>query len=102
MDEALGWCRKATNLRPEESRYGYTYALLLDRQGETAKAIPALRKIVDRNRPFSPAYALLGTIYEKQGKTGEAKKVYRKAADNVELPEPDRAQFRNRLQSMGK
>jgi Tfp pilus assembly protein PilF len=61
-----------------------------------------LRKIVDGNQPYSPAYVMLGTIYEKQGKTVEAKKVYRKAADNKELPEPDRAQFRNRLQTMGK
>jgi len=102
IDEALKWCRKATNLRREEPRYGYTYAFLLDRKGDTAKAIPVLRKIVERNPPFPPAYALLGTIYEKQGKAGEAKKVYRKAADNAELPEPDRAQFRNKLQSMGK
>jgi tetratricopeptide (TPR) repeat protein len=102
MDEALKWCRKATNLRPEEPRYGYTYAFFLDQKGETAKAIPVLRKIVDRNPPFSPAYVMLGTIYEKQGKAGEAKKVYKKAADNAQLPEPDRAQFRNKLQSMGK
>ena len=102
MDEAINWCRKATSLRPEEPRYGYTYAFLLDRKGDTAKATPVLRKIVDRNQPFPPAYALLGTIYEKQGKAGEAKKVYKKAADNVELPEPDRARFRSRLRSMGK
>jgi tetratricopeptide (TPR) repeat protein len=98
MDEALKWCRKAAELRPEEPRYGYTYAFFLDQKGDTAKAIPVLRKIVDRNQPFSPAYVMLGTIYEKQGKAGEAKKVYRKAADNAELPEPDRAQFRNKLQ----
>lgn len=102
VDEALTWCRKATNLRPEEPRYGYTYAFLLDRKGDTAMAVPVLRRIVDRNQPFSPAYVMLGTIYEKQGKAGEAKKVYRKAADNAELPEPDRAQFRKKLQSMGK
>ena len=102
VDEALTWCRKATNLRPEEPRYGTTYAFLLDRKGDTTKAVPVLRKIVDRNQPYPPAYVMLGTIYEKQGKAGEAKKVYRKAADNAELPEPDRAQFRNKLQSMGK
>ena len=102
MDEALKWCRKAAELRPEEPRYGYTYAFFLDQKGDTAKAIPVLRKIVNRNPPFSPAYVMLGSIYEKQGKAGEAKKVYRKAADNAELPEPDRAQFRNKLQAMGK
>ena len=102
IDEALRWCRKAADLRPEEPRYGYTYAFFLDRKGDTAKAIPVLRKIVDRNQPFSPAYVMLGTIYEKQGKADEAKKIYRRAADNAELPEPDRAQFRNRLRTMGK
>jgi len=102
VDEALTWCRKATSLRPEEPRYGYTYAFILDRKGDTAKAIPVLRKIVDRNQPYAPAYVMLGTIYEKQGKADEAKKVYRKATDNAQLPEPDRAQFRNKLQSMGK
>jgi tetratricopeptide (TPR) repeat protein len=102
MDEALKWCRKAAELRPEEPRYGYTYAFFLEQKGETAKAIPVLRKIVNRNQPFTPAYIMLGSIYEKQGKAGEAKKVYKKAADNAELPEPDRAQFRKKLQTMGK
>ena len=102
MDEALKWCRKAAELRPEEPRYGYTYAFFLEQKGDTAKAIPVLRKIVNRNQPFSPAYIMLGSIYEKQGKAGEAKKVYKKAADNAELPEPDRAQFRKKLQTMGK
>ena len=102
MDEALKWCRKATSLRPEEPRYGTTYAFLLERNGDTAKAIPVLRKIVDRNQPYPPAYVMLGTIYEKQGKAGEAKKVYRKAADNAQLPEPDRAQFRKKIQAIGK
>jgi tetratricopeptide (TPR) repeat protein len=102
LDDALKWCRKAADLRPEDPRYGYTYAFFLDRKGDTAKAIPVLRKIVDRNQTYPPAYVMLGTIYEKQGKTAEAKKVYRKAADNAELPESDRAQFRNKLQAMGK
>jgi tetratricopeptide (TPR) repeat protein len=102
MDEALKWCRKAAELRPEDPKYGYTYAFFLDKKGDTAKAVPVLRKIVDRNPPFPPAYALLGSIYEKQGKQDEARKVYRKAADNAEIPAADRAQFRSRLQSMGK
>jgi len=102
LDEAIKWCRKAADLRPEEPRYGYTYAFFLDKKGDTDKAIPVLRKIVDRNQPFSPAYVMLGTIYEKQGKTAEARKIYKKAADNAELPEPDRAQFRSKLQTIGK
>jgi tetratricopeptide (TPR) repeat protein len=101
IEEALKWCRKAAELQPEDPKYGYTYAFFLDRKGSTAKAIPYLRKIVDRNQPYSPAYAMLGSIYEKQGKADKAKKVYQKAADNAGLPEPDRAQFRTRLHAMG-
>jgi Flp pilus assembly protein TadD len=102
MEEALKWCRKAAELRPEDPKFGYTYAFFLDRKGDTAKAIPVLRKIVDRNQPYPLAYAMLGTIYEKQGKTTEARKIYKQAADNPELPEPDRAKFRDKLRSMGK
>jgi tetratricopeptide (TPR) repeat protein len=101
LDEALSWCRKAADLRPEDPKYGYTYAYFLDRKGDTAKAIPYLRKIVDRYRPFPPAYVLLGTIYEKQGKADAARKVYKMAAENAEIPEPERARFRNKLRSTG-
>jgi tetratricopeptide (TPR) repeat protein len=102
LDEAIKWCRKAADLRPEEPRYVYTYAFFLEKKGDTDKAIPVLRKIVDRNQPFPIAYVLLGSIYEKQGKTTEARKIYKQAADNPELPEPDRAKFRDKLRSMGK
>jgi len=102
VDEALRWCRKASDLRPDVPKYGYTYAFFLDRKGDTAEAIPVLWKIVDRNRPYTPAYLMLGTIYEKQGKTDEAKKVYRRAADNAELPVSDRARFRTMFQALGK
>jgi len=97
MDEALTWCRKATNLRPEEPRYGYTYAFLLDRR-DTAKAVPSAE---DRgpSQPFSPPTSCSYDLRET-GKAGEQRSL-QKAADNAELPEPDRAQFRNRLQSMG-
>jgi len=88
------------NLRPEEPRYGTTYAFLLDRKGDTAKRSPSAEDRGPESAVLT-AYVMLGTIYEKQGKAGEAKKVYRKAAENAELPEPDRAQFRNKLQSMG-
>ncbi len=101
IDEALKWCRKAADLRPEDPRYGYTYAFFLDQKGETAKAIPVLRKIVARNQPYPPAYVMLGSIYEKEGKIDEAKKVYKKAANNADLPEPNRADFRKKLQAMG-
>ena len=66
------------------------------------KAIPLLRGIVERDRPYGQAYALLGTIYEKQGKTEEAKKVYRRAAENPQFPDSERARFREKARSLGK
>ncbi len=101
-DESLTWCRKASELRPDDPKYAYTYAYFLDRKGDTAKAVPVLRRIVEQNRPYPPAYAMLGSIYERQGKPAEAKKVYRRAAENPELPEPDRVRFLDKLQLMGK
>jgi Flp pilus assembly protein TadD len=100
-DKALSWCRKAAVLRPEDPRYAYTYAYYLDRTGDTAGAIPFLRGVVDRNRPYGSAYALLGAIYERQGKADEARKVYRKAADNAGISGPDRGWFREKALSAG-
>jgi len=47
-----------------------------------------------------PPYVMLGTIYEETGGRPARRKVYRKAADNAELPEPDRRNSGTWLQSM--
>ena len=91
--EAIKWCSKAYRLRPDEPKYGYTYAFYLHQNKHTAKAIDVLQKMVRRQVPYSDAYALLAVIYQKQGEFDKAVEVYRAALRNKQLPQRDRTSF---------
>jgi Flp pilus assembly protein TadD len=47
--EALGWCRCAAVLAPENPQYGYTYAFYLHRAGQLEAALEALRPVRQRH-----------------------------------------------------
>lgn len=91
--EAVEWCRKAVELRPQELKYAYTLAFYLRQANDADGAIAALRVITERDDPFPDAYVLLAQIYGEQQRKSEAVEVYRRAAKNARLPEPVRAQF---------
>jgi tetratricopeptide (TPR) repeat protein len=44
-NEALTWCRRAADLRPENPQYGYTYAFYLYRAGQIDEALKAIRLV---------------------------------------------------------
>ena len=91
--ESLQWCRKAYQLRPEEGKYGYTYAFYLNQRRETDEAVKVLKEMVRRNAPYGDAYALLGAIYLERGQWEEAAAVYRSASGNQKLTRPERQSF---------
>ena len=92
--ESLDWCRKAFQLRPEDGKYGYTYAFFLNQRGETDAAVAALEDMVGRQVPYRDAYALLATIYLGRGETKKAADVYRVAQMNEGLDPHVRQEFR--------
>jgi Tfp pilus assembly protein PilF len=47
--EALTWCGRAAELRPENPRYGYTYAFYLYRAGQLDDALKAIRVVRQRH-----------------------------------------------------
>ncbi len=47
--EALTWCRRAAELRPENPQYGYTYAFYLYRAGQLDQALETLRQVRQRH-----------------------------------------------------
>jgi tetratricopeptide (TPR) repeat protein len=91
--EALEWCRKAVTLRPHEARYAYTLAFFLNQQGQTKEAVSILEAAIVESPASGEAYALLGAIYERQGKPAEAAAVYRSAVTNPRLSDDERRQF---------
>lgn len=91
--ESLDLCRKAFELRPEDGKYGYTYAFFLNRQGQTDAAVAALEDMVGRKVPYRDAYALLATIYLQRGEKKKAADVYRKAQMNEVFDSRVRREF---------
>jgi len=63
--------------------------VLPGQEGRHRQGDPVLRKIVDRNQPFPPPTSCSARSTRSR-ESREAKKVYKKAADNAGLPEPDR------------
>jgi tetratricopeptide (TPR) repeat protein len=100
--ESLDWCRKAYELRPEEGRYGYTYAFYMHQSGNAKMAIDVLENIVSRRVPYADAYALLGVIYLRSGANDKAAEVYKAAQKNTKLSETERKSFGEMLLRMGR
>jgi len=96
-EEALGWCRRAAELRPRESKYVYTLAFYQHRQGSDAEAARTLERLLEQAPAAAEAYALLGRIHEQQREPDKALSVYRRAAQNNKLSEQERAQFAERI-----
>lgn len=92
--ESLQWCRKAYLLRPDEGRYGYTYAFYLFQKGAVEQAITVLADMIIRNVPYADAYALLATIYIQRGDPEKAVDVYSSGYRNTKLTQQERENFR--------
>jgi Flp pilus assembly protein TadD len=101
-DEALQYLLQAVRLAPGEPEYFYAFAFYLDQNGDSESACRELREYIKLAPVHPKVYRLLGKIYEKQGKTFEAKTIYQQAMDNNKLPECDRQYFRSLIQEAPK
>jgi tetratricopeptide (TPR) repeat protein len=99
-EEALTWCRRAADLRPQEPRYAYTLAFFQNQQGKTNDAAQTLEKLIRQTPAHAEAYGLLGQIYQQQGKLTDAASVYRAGAANDKLPEAQREEFRQQATAL--
>ena len=100
-EEGLDWAGKAHAWRPGEPRYACAHAFYLDRSGETERAFEILRGLVDGRVPHADAYAMLGGLYEREGRREDARVVYARAAGHEGLPEAQRRGFAARVRAMG-
>ena len=62
ISEAVNWCRKATELRPQEPKYGFTLAFYLNQKGDRDEAVRTLKEIVKNYPEFKDAEMLLQEI----------------------------------------
>jgi tetratricopeptide (TPR) repeat protein len=62
MDEAVAWCRKASDLMPQEPKYAYTLAFYLNQKGDRAEAIMILKGLTEKYPQYKNAEMLLKEI----------------------------------------
>jgi tetratricopeptide (TPR) repeat protein len=98
--ESLPWLHKAYRLRPDEGKYGYTYAFYLRRQRQADDAVKVLRDMMGRDIPYADVYALLGQIYLARTEVNEAISVYQAASHNANLPQSIRDDFRAMIRQL--
>jgi tetratricopeptide (TPR) repeat protein len=99
-DEALTWCQRAAELRPDQPKYSYTWAYYLIQNNRAAQAIPVLQKALANRSADVDCYALLGQLYEHQQKTSAAAETYRLGAGNERFSTEIRDQFAARAKAL--
>jgi len=77
LPEAIDLCRKAVALRPREFKYVQSLSYFLVQKGDLNAAASVWRDLIRQSPTVGEAYLALGKILETQGKTVEAKAVYR-------------------------
>jgi tetratricopeptide (TPR) repeat protein len=68
INEAVTWCRKAAELRPQDPRYAYTLAFYLNQRGDKDEAVRALNATIEKYPAYKDARMLLGEISKKEKK----------------------------------
>ena len=93
--------QRAAELRPEDPGYAYTVGFYEDRNGESGSAERTLEGLLDRHPAYADAYLLLGSLYERQGKTEAARALYARALEAADLNRRQEYQVASRLQALG-
>ncbi len=100
LDEGIGYCQKAAEIRPDQPRYAYTLAFYQQQKGDVAGAAEVLERLLGNYPLYGDAYLLLGGIYEKQGKRAEAVKTYNRGISAKDMPERYRIQMKIREEAL--
>jgi Tfp pilus assembly protein PilF len=101
MDEAVTWCRKAAELRPQEPKYAYTLAFYQHRNGDTKGAVTTLQNLIKQRPGYAEAYFLLADIHVQQGDRQKAGAVYRQALETKDLSPRDQYRIEAALRQLG-
>ena len=62
INEAVTWCRKAAELRPQEPNYAYTLAFYLNQKGDRDEAVRTLKALLEKYPGYKDAEMLLKEI----------------------------------------
>jgi Tfp pilus assembly protein PilF len=99
VSEALGFCRQAAALRPQDPRYAWVYAYYQNKKGDRKAAAVALEGLLNRQPSFADGHLLLADIYVQMGEREKAEGVYRRAIVGNALNPRDRSRIEAALQT---
>jgi tetratricopeptide (TPR) repeat protein len=68
IDEAITWCQRASELRPDDPKYAYTLAFYLNQKGETDEALRILNDLIRNYPEYRDAQMFLREISTKKKK----------------------------------
>jgi tetratricopeptide (TPR) repeat protein len=97
--ETIEWCLKAFKLSPNP-KYGYTLAFYMRENGDPGGAVETLKLIVEVWPAYADAYLLLGDIYEGEGKSEDARALYRHALASEVLSRQDKLRIEMKLRAL--
>ena len=66
INEAVTWCRKAAELRPQDPKYAYTLAFYLNQKGDRDEAVRTLKAILEKYPGYKDAEMLLKDISKEK------------------------------------
>jgi tetratricopeptide (TPR) repeat protein len=66
INEAVSYCKKAAELRPQEPRYAYTLAFYLNQKGDRDEAAKTLKALTEKYPGYKDAEMLLQEITNKE------------------------------------
>jgi tetratricopeptide (TPR) repeat protein len=66
INEAVSYCKKAAELRPQEPRYAYTLAFYLNQRGDRNEAVKTLQALTEKYPGYKEAEMLLGEISKNE------------------------------------
>ncbi|MFA6220787.1 MAG: tetratricopeptide repeat protein [Desulfomonilaceae bacterium] len=100
VNEAVDFCRKAAEIRPDMPKYAFTLAFYQQQTGDLAGAASVLDGLITKYAAYADAYVLLGAIYEKQGKKEQAEGVYNKGLAVTGMPDQYKVRMKARLNAL--
>jgi Flp pilus assembly protein TadD len=98
--EAVALARRAAEAEPQQPRYAWTQAYFAAQSGDVGGACHVLEALVRAHPGYGDGWGLLGTLLEKEGRTAEAREVYRRAAEARALSPAERVAFQARAQRL--
>lgn len=99
-EASLAWAKKAYDLRPQDDKFGFTYAFYLARRGRPEEAISILEAQINSKSAGINSYMLLAEIYQAQSRVPQIKGVFERALRNLELSAQDREYLQAQIQRM--